>query len=346
MVRLINYLRFFSVAVFFSSLFSCQSEISEQKYNTQETITKTSPLTSYLKRVSMAETVDDNIIDKSSYCTIKLPYTVTINNVNIAVNSTTDYQKILDNINAHSDDNDDVKINFPVTMIYYNYIEKFIENESDFNLLLAYWNAEPDFLFKINCLNINYPITISSYNSTYQIASSSEILNDNAFFDFINNLKENQFIALNYPISISDNSNNRTIISNNSEFENAIKYAIDNCQNNSNTSLDFIDVITKNSWSISYFYDDNDKTISYSDYTFVFKNDNTLTATNNSEIPVSGRWETKINNGVREFKVSFSSDNLLHQLDEDWKLFEFNNSHLQFRKEESNNNHYLYFEKK
>lgn len=345
MVHLMNYLRFFSVVVFFSLFFSCQSEISEQKYNTQETITKTSPLTSYLKRVSMVKTVDDNLIDKSSYCTVKLPYTVTVNNVNININSTADYQKISDNINVNSNDDDDVKINFPVTMIYYNYIERYIENEYDFNSLLAYWNAEPDLLFKINCLNINYPIIINSYNSANQIASSIEISNDNSFFDFINNLKDNQFIALNYPISISDNSNNKTIISNNSEFENAIKYAIDNCQNNSNTSLDFIDTITKNSWVISYFYNDNDKTILYGGYIFVFKNDNTLTATN-SGILVDGRWETKINNGVREFKISFSSDNLLHQLDEGWKLFEFNNSHLLFRKEESNNNHYLYFEKK
>lgn len=60
---------------------------------------------------------------------------------------------------------------------------------------------------------------------------------------------------------------------------------------------------------------------------------------------VTGQWSTKIDNGIREFKLSFSPD-LLHQLDEDWKLFEFNNSQLRFRKEEgSNDNNYFYFEK-
>ena len=62
-------------------------------------------------------------------------------------------------------------------------------------------------------------------------------------------------------------------------------------------------------------------------------------------VSVTGIWETKINNGVREFKISFSPD-LLHELDEDWKLFEFSNTQLRFRKEESSkDNHYLYFEK-
>lgn len=325
-------------------LFSCQSEVEEQVYSTQETITKSSPLTSYLQRVAMVKTIQDNMIDESSYCTIKLPYKVTVNNTSISINSTADYQKVLDNINAYSNDNDIVKITFPVTMIYYNYVEKVIASQSDFESLLSYWADEPDLLFKINCLNINYPITINIYNSANQIASSVQIASDQAFFSFINNLKESQFIALSYPISITDNNNQVTSITNNSQLENAIKHAIDTCPENINSTLDFLQILTSNPWKISYFYDDFEKTSLYSGYVFVFKNDQSLTATK-SGISVTGHWETKINYGVREFKISFSPD-LLHQLDEDWKVFEFNNSQLRFRKEEgSNDNHYLYFEK-
>jgi hypothetical protein len=111
--------KFLSITVFLL-LLSCQSEIEEQDNNTQETVTNVSPLTTYLQRVAMVKTVQDNIIDKSSYCTIKLPYNVTVNNVNIAVNTVADYQKVADNINAYTNDNDIVKIDFPVTMVYYN----------------------------------------------------------------------------------------------------------------------------------------------------------------------------------------------------------------------------------
>ena len=79
-------------------------------------------------------------------------------------------------------------------------------------------------------------------------------------------------------------------------------------------------------------------------FEFVFKKDQSVIATRLG-ISVTGQWETKINNGVREFRIKFNPD-LLHQLDEDWKVFEFNNSQLRFRKEEgSNENHYLYFKK-
>jgi len=325
-------------------LFACQSEVEEQVYSTQATMTKSSPLTSYLQRVAMVKTIEDNLIDKSSYCTIKLPYKVTVNNASIWINTTSDYQKVLDNINAYSNDSDIVKITFPVTMIYYNYVEKIINSQPEFELLLSYWADEPDLLSKINCLNINYPITINIYNSANQIASSVQITSDASFFSFINNLKESQFIALSYPISITDNNNHVLSIANNSQLENAIKFAIDNCVENRNPSLDFVNSLTQGTWKISYFYHNFARTSLYNGFEFVFKKDQSVTATKLG-FSISGQWETKINNGVREFRIKFNPD-LLHQLDEDWKVFEFNNSQLRFRKEEgSNDNHYLYFEK-
>ncbi|WP_281324233.1 hypothetical protein [Flavobacterium sp. IMCC34518] len=339
-----NYLRFL-IIVCFSLFYSCQSEINEQQYSTQETITKSSPLTSYLQRAAMVKTVEDNVIDQSSYCTIKFPYNITVNDVIIAINSAADYQKVFDNINANSNDNDVVKIGFPATMIYYNYTEKIIENQSEFDSLLAYWNAEPDLLSKINCLNINYPITINIYNNLNQIASSVPVTNDKLFFEFINNLNDSQFIALSYPISIVGSNNSTTIIENNSQFENAIKFAIDNCPNNSNTSLDFVQTITSNPWKVSYFFQDSDKTLNYNAFTFTFNTNYTVVAIK-SGISYNGTWSSKINNGVREFEMKFEST-LLKELDEGWKVFEFNNSQLRFRQSDDNtDNDYLYFEKK
>lgn len=340
-----NFLFRFLAIINLFLLVSCQSEIQEQEYSMQQTITKTSPLTTYLERVAMVETVKDNLVDKSSYCTIQLPYKVTVNNTSISINTTADYQKVEDNIKAYSNDNDIVAIDFPVKMVYYNYIEKVIENETDFNSLLAYWNSLPDLLSKIEGLHIKYPITITIYNADNQVASSIKVTSDQSFFTFVNNLKENQFIALSYPISVVNCRNNLVSIANNLEFEDAVKDAIDNCQANS-ISLDFIDTITKNTWKISYFYGETEKTNQYSDYVFVFKNDYTVTATK-AGVSVTGEWSSKLENEIREFKISFDS-NLLHQLDEDWKVFEFNNSQFRFRCTEASNDtdYYLYFEKK
>lgn len=332
--------KYLSIAAFLF-LFSCQSETDEQNYNTQ-TVTSASPLAAYFQRVAMVKTVQDNVIDGSSYCTIKLPYTVAVNNTSIAINTTADYQKVLDNINADTTDDDIVKIDFPVTMVYYNYIEKFIPDQADFDSLIDYWNLYPDLLSKINGLNINYPITINIYNSYNQVASSVSIASDQAFFNFIKNLHASQYISLSYPISITDYNDQSKSITNNLEFENAIKYAIDNCPENNIALLDFEETIIKGSWKISYFYDEYDKKSSYSGYTFAFKSDKSVIATKGG-ISETGQWDTKMVYGAREFKISFGS-NLLHKLDFNWKLFEFNNSQIHLR-DVSNDTRYLYFEK-
>lgn len=334
--------KYLSIVVFLF-LFSCQSETDEQNYNLQGTVTSVSPLTTYLQRVAMVNTVQDNVIDGSTYCTIKLPYTVTVNNEQIAVNTTADYQKVVDNINANSNDNDIVKIDFPVTMIYYNYYEKNIPNETDFNSLIDYWNRYPDLLSKINGLNINYPITINIYDSSNQVGSSVSIVSDQAFFNFIKNLSSSEYISLNYPISIVDYNNQTKSITSNLDFENAIKYAIDYCPENNIVALDFATTITNGSWEIPYFYVDSEKTASYSGYSFVFNSDKSVVATNGT-ISETGQWESTVQNGVRELKINFSSE-LLSKLNDNWELFEFNNSKIRLR-DVSNSTSYLYFEKK
>lgn len=335
-------LKYLSITVILF-LWSCQSETDDQDYNTQETVTSVSPLTTYLQRVAMVQTVQDNIIDRSSYCTIKLPYTVTVNNTTIAVNTTADYQKVADNINANTYDDDIVKIVFPVTMVYYNYIEKNIPNEADFNTLIDYWNLYPDLLSKINGLNINYPLTINIYNSANQIASSQSIISDQAFFNFIKNLSSSQYISLQYPISIADYNNQTKSITSNLEFENAIKYAIDYCPENNIVTLDFAATITNGSWQIPYFFDSSEKTSSYNGYSFVFKSDKSVIATKGSTTE-TGQWDSTLEYGVRQLKITFSTE-LLGKLNSNWKLFEFNNSQIRLR-DVNATTHYLYFEKK
>ena len=339
MLRLKKYL---SLAVVLL-LLSCQSEMDEQSSNTQATITSISPLTTYLQRVAMVQTVQDNLIDGSSYCTIKLPYTVRVNSQEIAINTIADYQKVLDNINASSYDNDIVNINFPVTMVYYNYIEQLIPNQADFDSLIDYWNLYPDLLSKINGLNINYPITINSYNSANQMAGSQSIVSDQAFFNFIKNLNPSEYISLRYPISIVDYNNQTKSITNNLEFENAIKYAIDYCPENNIATFDFVQTITKDSWEIPYYFDGLEKTSSYAGYSFIFKSDKSVVASKGA-VSQTGQWESTLQNGVRTLQVNFNTE-LLGKLSNSWGVFEFNNSQIRLRDLTKSTN-YLYFQKK
>lgn len=337
-----RYLKEYSAILLSLLLLSCQNEAEEQRYDLQGTFTDLSPLTAYLQRVAMVKTVQDNVIDGSNYCTIKIPYSVTVNNEKITINSPADYQKVRDNINAASNDADIVAIDFPVTMVYYNYIQKNIPNQDDFNSLTAYWNLHPDLLSKINGLTINYPITVNIYNKIYQTTGFATIVNDEAFFNFIKGLDTGNYISLKYPISIVDYHSQTRSITNNLEFENAIKYAIDYCPENNLALLDFTAILTSSSWKIPYYFYDSDKTSVYAGYSFVFKSDKSVIASKGATTE-EGHWESIIENGTRQVKIMFNSE-LLGKLNSNWKVFEFNNSKIRLR-ETGNNPNYLFLEK-
>ena len=103
-------------------------------------------------------------------------------------------------------------------------------------------------------------------------------------------------------------------------------------------------ILTNNSWKISYYYHDNEKTSIYEGYNFTFNPNYKVIATKLG-ITYNGTWSTKTDNGVREFEIKFQSDPL-KELDEGWKAVEFNNSQLRFNdKENSSEPVYLYFTK-
>ena len=339
-----SFKKYFSFLVFLSFFTACQSGSIEEVHSTKMTVTKTSPLTSEIQRVVMQKTAQDNIIDKSSCSMIKMPYEITVNNVLIPINSPADYQLVQNNINAFPNDNDLVTIHFPVTVVFNDYTQKIIANSTELEALISNCQMNSTIFGKIDCLTINYPINISLYDSNNQIASSVSISDNKAMYNFIVNLSENKYLAIAYPISVIDQNGQNVTITANIQFEDVIKNAVDNCSNNTNTPLDFMQIITANSWRISYYYKGSNRTLNYNGYSFTFNPDYTVVATK-SGVVFRGNWSTSLENGYRRFELKFNS-NLLDKLDEDWKVFEFNRSQLHFRSEGSNNeNDYLHFEK-
>ncbi|TRX39211.1 hypothetical protein [Flavobacterium restrictum] len=330
---------FLGLGIFFSG---CQNEINEEIHSSTETISTTTPLTALVQRVVMQKTIYDDLIDESNYCTVKFPYEVSVNGASIALKSESDYQKVKNNIDANANDNDDVAIQFPVTMVFYNYLEKVIANQKEYDYLLAYWNAKADLLSKINCLTIQFPIVINSYDSNNQIANATTITDEKTFFAFINSLTAAQFIAIKYPITITNWKSQQVVVTTNTQLENLIKETLDSCPDNVITVLDFDQVLTTGSWKIAYFYEDKDKTSSYNNYVFTFKSDYTVSVTK-GYYTYNGTWSTAIVDGVRTFETKFESE-YLKEINIDWNVFEYNASQLRFRQEEdANESDYLYF---
>jgi hypothetical protein len=323
---------------------SCQTESTVETYSTRETITKTTPLSNYIQRVAMNPTAQDNTIDRTSCFMIKFPYAVRVNNVNININNSNDYQLVIANINANPNDKDIVIIQFPVTVILNNYSEKTVSNQMSFTNLIAECQSNSNSFGKINCLTINFPITINIYNSSNQIATTSTITDSKMLYVFFENLEENKFIAITYPVNVTNSNGQNSAITSNSQFEDYIKNTIDTCPENTPLAHDFMQVITSTAWKISYYYHKSRKTSAFDGFSFVFNSNFKVVATK-AGISYPGRWFTKVDNGVREFEMKFES-NLLKELDEGWKVFEFNATQLRFNHKGGNvDNDYLYFEK-
>lgn len=339
-----NYSSIFAVllAVFFTA---CQTESTTEVHSTKETITKTTPLSTYIERVAMQKTSQDNIIDNTNCFMIKLPYVVTVNSIQITIKSSSDYLLVQNNINAYLYDNDIVTIQFPVVVVMNDYSEKTLTNQTDFNNLISLCQASTATFGKINCIAINYPIVINIYDSNNQIASTTSIANNQSLFDFFDNLEDNQFVAINYPINITNSNGVTSTITSNNQFEDSIKATIDTCTENASSALDFVKILTLNRWKISYcYYDNYEKTSVYDGYTFVFDSNYKAVATK-AGITYNGTWSTKVDNGMREFRIIIEPDPL-KKLDEGWKVFEFNDSQLRFRDSDgSNESDYLYFQK-
>lgn len=329
--------------VFFTA---CQEESATEQHSTKESITKTTPLTTFVKRIVMQKTTQDDLIDDSEYSMLLFPYTITVNNVEITLNSTNDYQLVKNNIDAYYNDSDTVSIHFPVTALMEDYTQRSLSYPYDLNNLIAECETKNTDLGKINCINMAYPIVINSYNGNNSIASSTSISSNQSLYVFLDNLEENQFIAISYPISITNSNGEMVQVLTNDQFENQIKEALDTCPENANPTLDFEQtLISSGSWKISYFYDDGEKTSLYYGYNFSFNSNHTVSITK-SGVAYNGSWTSSLHNGLREFKIDINSG-LLDELDEEWNVFEFNDSHLRFRDTSEGNleTDYLYFQK-
>ena len=173
-----------TIAIF--TLTSCQSE--ELKTSTGENVnlTKSSTLTGLLSRVAQGQTSVDNVIDNSSCFSVNLPVTVVINNQQVVVSDATGYAAVQNILNEFDDDDDQVSIIFPITITFAN------GTTAAVNDIIEDCGMDNDF-DEIECLNINYPITVSFYNAGTQTPSTVTISSDMALYNFFDDFDDDDY---------------------------------------------------------------------------------------------------------------------------------------------------------
>lgn len=84
-------------------------------------------------------------------------------------------------------------------------------------------------------------------------------------------------------------------------------------------------------WKISYFFSKQDKTANYSSYTFDFKTDGSLIATNGSQ-SWNGSWSTNCDDSANKMCIFFNGTvpSTLSELAEDWLIIEKKDDYMHF----------------
>ncbi len=209
---------------------SCQEEVVRiTRPDEQAVIEANSSTATYLRRTAINDGSHDNIIDYASCLEVQLPVTVVANGETVVVENVTDFDAIEEILDAFTNDNDEVVISFPITVILSNHSEVTI-NSQDELLDLAEdcleENAPDD---DIECIDFQYPIAFSIYNSDFQIVETKTISTDAELYYFIDNLDGAVIASLNFPVNMVTATGEVIEVTNNQELDEAISSAEDAC---------------------------------------------------------------------------------------------------------------------
>ena len=200
-----------------TSCFDDDSEIIES----DNTASRSSEMTTLMKSVSLHNASFDDHIDKSSCFSLVFPYQLKINSVTTTINSVEDISDL--NID------DDIEIVYPVTAVFFDYDQNKMTSLIDHNNMIEF--CEKDFNIEPNsCMDIQYPITVKTFNELNGNFETSHFNSDKEVFLFLDNLHDTDVYEIEYPIILHDSDLNSHIIDSNIEFESLLNSTPTNCE--------------------------------------------------------------------------------------------------------------------
>ena len=311
-------------------LMSCQTEENEVIQDPNQNLSNVSPLTTLMTRVTQNPTSGDNIMDNSSCFSVVLPATVIVNGQNIVVSTQADYQTVQDAIDAFSNDDDIVNFIYPITIQFQNFSTQVLQDSDDLDDVIDDC-GEDDGFDEIDCISFNFPIVINVYNANNQLANTITINNNTDLYNFLENLEDNEYVAIQYPISLIDSNGVNVAITSNDQLEDVIEDSIDDCDDSPSGggSSTLSSIIVEGTWYVSYFFDDTDETSDYAGYNFTFNVSGTATAVKNTTT-INGSWSNYIDSGDEKLEFSFDGS-VLDELEDDWEVTEYSATQIRLK---------------
>ena len=297
---------------------SCQDEeIDITPPDETETLVAESTLTSLISATSIMDGSADNIIDNASCLSVELPVTVIVRGLEITIDSTEDFKVIEAIFKELDDDEDTLDIVFPITIILANHHEVVIQNREALDELIDECRGENEEDDDIECIDFQYPISFSVYNTDFQVINTITIENDRELYKFIKRVSNAEvFASLNFPVTMELADGTEIVVNNNTELQRAIEEAKDTCDEDDDNDYgddDFtkerLDQYLKTCPWVVYEFERNneDKTDLYKEYALNFKeNDSVVMRAREGNI-LTGTWSTRVTDRGALLKLEFDA---------------------------------------
>jgi hypothetical protein len=199
-------------------LTSCQNEVNDVQGDNPNGANSTTA--NNLKRTSMYDGSADNSLDGSSCTSILLPATATVNGSKITLFTQLDLQLVINILGEFNNDSDSVVLQFPLTVRTSNYTEVRVNNQTEYNAILsACAAAEASGQGAVNSLNINFPITLLTYNVSLQQTGNVVITSEKQLYNYMVNINSTELFSVNYPIQVTSADGTKSTVTSDAEFQ-------------------------------------------------------------------------------------------------------------------------------
>lgn len=309
------------------SLTSCQDNDDNVTPSADNANAATSPTASNLKRSSMHKGDHDDFLDGVSCSSILLPVTATVNGTEVTVASESDYETVTDILAEYNNDDDSVVLHFPLTVKLSNHTEITISNQIEYNALMTACeqadNATED---AINCLDINFPISIFTFNLNLEQTGSVVLESDQELYAYMDNFGDDAYFAVNYPITATMSNDAQVTISSDMDLSTKITECLateDEMEEAEEDAEEVESILVEGAFKVQSFIEASvDKANTFADYTITFAGDMSCLAQNTADSTandIQGTYEVAAETEVN-LNISFSSNATLQLLNHSWEV--------------------------
>ncbi|MCR8668402.1 hypothetical protein NO995_11970 [Aestuariibaculum sp. M13] len=313
-LKLLLLLSFFALSL----MTSCQDEVVDiTTAEESEAIAANSELAVLIEATSTKDGSMDNIIDRASCLTVGLPITVSVHGLEIKIDSTEDYKIIAALFKEFDYDYSDLEIFFPITVTTSNFTEITIESKAALIELAKECRGENEDDDDIECIDFQYPISFSVYDTRSQAIDVVTIESDRAMYRFIHRVREGEvFASLNFPVTMVLGDGTTIEVNNNLALRNAMREAKNACDeddDNDYGDTDFTkerldNLLQTCPWVVYEFERNEDNLVEkYHEYAIVFKAENIVQVRTRGGDTLTGTWSTRVTDNGALIKLEFDT---------------------------------------